>query len=407
MTQHDATRGYKRILAIVMDSIGIGQAPDAATFNDIGADTLGHIGEFFDGKLALPNLGGLGLSNIRPAQPILGVPPTRPAAGSFGKMTVTSYGNDSLDGHWEMMCLPVRFNMATFPNGFPKEIINGIEEFSGRTVIVNRPYSGTEVIRDYGEQQMVTGDLIVYTSGDSVLQIAAHEDVIPLDELYHICKYARTLVNGPDIVMGRVIARPYIGPDKDHFTRTANRHDFGLEPIKPTALDFLHDAGYDVIAVGKTNDIFSGHGFTKSFHNESNMDGMDHVDTVMAGDFTGLCFANLVDFDAMYGHRRNAQGDGEALMDFDRRVGHVMERMHDDDLLLITADHGNDPTYPGTDHTREFVPILAYSPGMAHPGLSLGVRDTCSDMGATVLDNFATAGNGEGTSFLEAIHRRN
>lgn len=402
MTEHVFTR-YKRILAIALDSIGIGQAPDAARFDDLGADTLGHIGEFLDGGLHVPNMARLGLGNIRPDNPIAGVPATQSPVGCFGKMTITSHGNDSLDGHWEMMCLPVRFEMATFPDGFPQWIVDGLEAFSGRRVIVNRPYSGTEVIRDYGEHQMRTGDLILYTSGDSVLQIAAHEDVIPVDELYRICAYARTLINGPEVVMGRVIARPYVGPDRDHFVRTSNRHDYGLEPIEKTALDLLHDDGVDVLAVGKINDIFSGHGIDKGWRNMSNMDGMDHVDEAMREDFTGLCFANLVDFDAMYGHRRDARGDGEALMAFDERLGLVMETMHDDDLLLITADHGNDPTYKGTDHTREFVPILAYSPSMSHPGTSLGVRATASDMGATILDNFGVPGNGNGTSFLEAI----
>lgn len=397
------TYRYKRVFAIALDSIGIGEAPDAAKFDDVGADTLGHIGRFFNGALKLPNMQRLGLGNIRADDPIDGVPPIADPIGAYGKMTITSWGNDSLDGHWEMMCLPVRFTMATFPDGFPQSIVDALEKFSGRKVIVNKPYSGTEVIRDYGEHQMATGDLILYTSGDSVLQIAAHEDVIPLDELYRICAYARTLINGPDIVMGRVIARPYVGPDKDHFTRTSNRHDYGLEPVAKTVLDYLHEAGYDVLAVGKTNDIFSGHGIDRGWRNKSNMDGMDHVDEAMGIDFTGLCFANLVDFDAMYGHRRNAQGDGDALMDFDRRLGTVLDAMKEDDLLMITADHGNDPTYKGTDHTREFVPILAYSPSMAHPGTDLGVRKTASDMGATILDNFNVEGNGEGTSFLPQI----
>lgn len=397
------TYRYKRVFAIALDSIGIGEAPDAAKFDDVGADTLGHIGRFFKGALKLPNMQRLGLGNIRANDPIDGVPPIADPIGAYGKMTITSWGNDSLDGHWEMMCLPVRFNMATFPDGFPQSIVDALEKFSGRKVIVNKPYSGTEVIKDYGEHQMATGDLILYTSGDSVLQIAAHEDVIPLDELYRICAYARTLINGPDIVMGRVIARPYVGPDKDHFTRTSNRHDYGLEPVAKTVLDYLHEAGYDVLAVGKTNDIFSGHGIDRGWRNKSNMDGMDHVDEAMGIDFTGLCFANLVDFDAMYGHRRNAQGDGDALMDFDRRLGGVLDAMKEDDLLMITADHGNDPTYKGTDHTREFVPILAYSPSMAHPGTDLGVRGTASDMGATILDNFNVEGNGEGTSFLPQI----
>ena len=260
-----------------------------------------------------------------------------------------------------------------------------------------------EVIHDYGEQQMKTGDLIVYTSGDSVLQIAAHEDVIPVEELYRICRYARTLVNGPEYTVGRIIARPYVGPDKDHFVRTANRHDFSLEPTGETDLDHLKAAGLDVIGIGKINDIFSGHGITEGYHNESNMDGMDHVDHVMKEDFHGFCFVNLVDFDAMYGHRRNPEGFGKALMDFDQRLGTVLENMREDDLLLITADHGNDPCFRGTDHTREVTPLLAYSPSMKHPGQSLGTRGTFADLGATIMENFGVAGNQVGTSFLAAI----
>ena len=401
---------YKRVLAIVIDSIGVGDAPDAAKYNSAGADTLGHMAQWWvDNKgraLELPNMARLGLNLCRPGKPFAGIPTPAAPEGAFGRMQVTSFGNDSLDGHWEMMCLPARFHVDYFPQGFPDSLLDKIRAFSGRGIVCNKPYSGTEVIRDYGEHQLATGDLIVYTSGDSVLQIAAHEDVIPLDELYRICEYARTLINGPEITMGRVIARPYVGPDKNHFQRTANRHDYGLVPTGPTALDFLNDAGYDVIAVGKTYDLFCGHGFQKSYHNESNSDGMDHVDEVMAGDWTGLCFTNLVDFDAVYGHRRNPEGDGLALEDFDRRLGAVMADMHEDDLVLVTADHGNDPTYTGTDHTRELVPLLAWSPSMATDGAAgtdLGLRGTCSDMGATILDNFDVAGNGEGTSFLDRL----
>ncbi|MCQ2569995.1 MAG: phosphopentomutase, partial [Limosilactobacillus sp.] len=284
----------------------------------------------------------------------------------------------------------------------PAWLIEKLETFAGRKVILNKPYSGTDVIHDYGEHQMATGDLIVYTSGDSVLQIAAHEDVIPVEELYRICEYARTLVNGPEVTIGRVIARPYVGPDKDHFTRTANRRDFSLAPIGETALDELKAAGLDVIAVGKTNDIFSGQGFTQSFHNESNMDGMDHVMTVLGQDFHGFCFTNLVDFDAMYGHRRNPQGFGQALMDFDQRLGEVLAAMKPDDLLLITADHGNDPGFTGSDHTRETVPLLAYSPSMKETNQSLGTRTTFSDLGATILENFGLTAQ-RGTSFYDAI----
>lgn len=393
---------YKRVFAIVLDSVGAGPAPDGAAFGDQGADTLGHVGHHFAGKLALPNLASLGLSNLH-ATPIEGVPVAHPAKGAYGRMVEISAGKDSMDGHWEMMGLPVERPLATFPKGFPASIIQQLEAFSGRKVIVNRPYSGTEVIKDYGEQQMATGDLIVYTSGDSVLQIAAHEEVIPLAELYRICEFARTLVNGPEYTVGRIIARPYVGPDKDHFTRTANRRDFSLEPTGATDLDRLKAAGLAVIGIGKINDIFSGHGIAKGYHNESNMDGMDHVDEVMQTDFTGFCFTNLVDFDAMYGHRRNPAGFGQALMDFDRRLGTVLANLRPDDLLLITADHGNDPCYQGTDHTREVVPLLAYSPSMKHGDIDLGQRATYADLGATILANFGVAGNGVGTSFLAQL----
>ncbi len=392
---------YKRVFVIVMDSVGTGAAHDAAKFDDVGSDTLGHVGEYYKGALKLPNLGKLGISNLRDT-PIEGVPVADPAIGDYGKMEEISAGKDSMDGHWEMMGLPVMKPLSTFPNGFPQEIVDKLEKFSGRKVIVNKPYSGTEVIHDYGERQMKTGELILYTSGDSVMQIAAHEDVIPVEELYKICEYARTLVNGPEYTVGRIIARPYVGPDKDHFTRTANRHDFSLKPIGETDMDRLRAAGYDVIGVGKINDIFSGEGIDKGYHNESNMDGMDHVDEVMKQDFTGFCFTNLVDFDAMYGHRRNPKGFGQALMDFDKRLVKVLDEMKPDDLLMVTADHGNDPGFKGTDHTRENVPLLVYSPSMNKPNQSLGLRKTFSDLGATILENFNVEPV-KGTSFYKEI----
>lgn len=392
---------YKRVFVIVMDSVGTGAAHDAAKFDDVGSDTLGYVGEYYKGALKLPNLGKLGISNLRDT-PIEGVPVADPAIGDYGKMEEVSAGKDSMDGHWEMMGLPVMKPLSTFPNGFPQEIVDKLEKFSGRKVIVNKPYSGTEVIHDYGERQMETGELILYTSGDSVMQIAAHEDVIPVEELYKICEYARTLVNGPEYTVGRIIARPYVGPDKDHFTRTANRHDFSLKPIGETDMDRLRAAGYDVIGVGKINDIFSGEGIDKGYHNESNMDGMDHVGEVMKQDFTGFCFTNLVDFDAMYGHRRNPKGFGQALMDFDKRLGKVLDEMKPDDLLMVTADHGNDPGFKGTDHTRENVPLLVYSPSMNKPNQSLGLRKTFSDLGATILENFNVEPV-KGTSFYKEI----
>lgn len=392
---------FKRVFGIVTDSIGIGEAPDADKFNDVGADTLGHIGDFFQGKFNVPNMVKIGLGNIRKDKPILGAEPIDQPVGYYGKMYEISAGKDSMDGHWEMMSLPVTKPLGFFPNGFPQELIKKIEDFSGRKVIVNKPYSGTEIIHDYGEQQMKTGDLIVYTSGDSVLQIAAHTDIIPLKELYKICEYARSITTD-EYHVGRIIARPYTGPDKDHFTRTSDRHDYTLVPPEDTDLDRLKSAGYDVLGVGKINDIFSGRGITKGWHTVSNMDGMDKTIAAADMDFTGFCFTNLVDFDAKYGHRRNAQGDGDALMAFDKRLGEMMAKMNDDDLLIITADHGNDPTYKGTDHTREYVPLLVYSPSFKSHG-SLGIRSPFSDFGATVLDNFGVAGNNKGVSFLNDL----
>ncbi|WEV64261.1 phosphopentomutase [Bifidobacterium sp. ESL0732] len=392
---------YRRVFGLVMDSIGTGAAPDAARFGDEGADTLGSIGRYFAGRLELPNFARLGISNLRPV-PIEGVPASEQPIGCYGRMREVSVGKDSMDGHWEMMGLPVRRELSFFPHGFPDELMDRISKFAGRGIVGNRPESGTKILDELGEHQMETGDLIVYTSGDSVLQIAAHEDIIPVKELYRICEYARSLVNGPEYMVGRIIARPYVGSGRGHFTRTANRHDFTLKPYGKTVLDYLQEAGVRTIGIGKINDIFSGQGIDEGYHNQSNMDGMDHVDHVMEQDFTGFCFANLVDFDAMYGHRRNPEGDGCALMELDTRLGTVIANMRDDDLLMITADHGNDPCFKGTDHTREFVPLLAYSPSMGHPA-SLGTRGTFSDFGATILDNFNVTGSGTGTSFLKDL----
>ncbi|GMA46473.1 phosphopentomutase [Tetragenococcus muriaticus] len=392
---------YKRIFAIVLDSVGTGAAPDAAQFDDEGSDTLGHVGEAYNGNLALPNLQKLGLSNLR-EEAIEGVPAVDNPLGYYGKMTEISAGKDSMDGHWEMMGLPVSQPLDFFPDGFPEELLAKIADFSGRKIVGNRPASGTKIIEELGEHQMETGDLIIYTSGDSVLQIAAHEEIIPLDELYRICEYARSLVNGPKYTLGRVIARPYVGDNKDNFTRTSHRHDYSLEPTGKTDLDYLQENHIQTIGIGKINDIFSGNGLDDVYHNDDNMDGMNHLDHVMTQDFTGFCFVNLVDFDSMYGHRRNPIGFGQALMDFDQRLATVLEQLREDDLLLITADHGNDPGFKGTDHTREQVPLLAYSPSM-EKSASLGIRSTFSDLGATVLSNFNVKGTGKGTSFLTEL----
>lgn len=391
---------YKRVFGIVIDSVGTGAAPDADKYGDVGADTLASVGKAYQGKLALPNLQKLGLSNLR-QKAIQGVQPASDPVGYYGKMTEVSAGKDSMDGHWEMMGLAVTKPLNFFPEGFPAELLQKISDFSGRKIIGNKPASGTEIIKELGQEQLETGSLIIYTSGDSVLQIAAHEEIIPLEELYRICKYARSLVNGPEYIVGRVIARPYVGPDKDHFTRTSNRHDFALQPFAKTYLDAIQAAGFKTIGIGKINDIFSGQGIDQTYHNESNMDGMDHLDYVMKEDFTGFCFVNLVDFDALYGHRRDPIGFGQALMDFDQRLGTVLAELKEDDLLLITADHGNDPGFKGTDHTREQVPLLAYSPSM-QASSSLGVRTTFADFGATIADNFGIK-EASGTSFLAEL----
>lgn len=396
---------YKRIFGLVLDSVGAGEAPDAADFDDEGADTLAHLGEFFNGALKLPNLQKLGVSNMY-ADGIPNLKQVAQPVGYYGKMREVSVGVDSLEGHWEMMGLPVMFSFDHFPEGFPDDLLDQISAYAHRGIIkaANRPISGTTVIAEYGEEQLKTGDLIIYTSGDSVLQIAANTAVIPLEELYDICRYARSLVNGPTYRIGRVIARPYIGEDAEHFERTSDRHDFAFAPYEDTVIDRLQQAGFKTIGIGKINDIFTGRGIDEAFHNDSDMDGMDHVLTALAEDFTGFCFTNLVDFDAKFGHRRNAQGYGENLMAVDQRIGEVMAQMHDDDLLMITADHGNDPTFKGTDHTRELVPLLVYSPSFTHT-TSLGVRDTYSDFGATILDNFnLLTATDKGTSFLNDLH---
>ncbi|MHA3065130.1 phosphopentomutase [Lacticaseibacillus saniviri] len=393
---------FDRVVAIVLDSIGIGEAPDAAKYDDTGADTLGHIGDFFGDKWALPNLQRLGLGNIRADKPITGVPAIETPIGYYGKMYEISAGKDSMDGHFEMMGVPVTEPLGFFPNGFPAELIAKIEAFAHRKVIVNKPYSGTEVLKDYGEEQLKTGDLIVYTSGDSVLQIAAQTDLIPLKELYRICEYVRSITIDAPYRIGRVIARPYVGTTKDTFERTSDRHDYALLPDKPTDLNRLQDAGVPTYGVGKINDIFSGQGLDDGVHTTSNVDGMNQtIDAIKRGQ-EGFIFTNLVDFDAMYGHRRNPEGDGQALMTFDQQLGELLDTLAPNDLLLITADHGNDPGFRGTDHTREYVPLLAYSASLPG-GATLGIRSPFSDLGATVLENFGVTGNGIGHSFLDQL----
>lgn len=390
---------FKRIHVIVMDSVGIGALPDADKFNDVGTNTLLHISQEKHG-LNLPNLGRMGLSNISKLE---GVDIATKPLGFYSKMQEASCGKDTMTGHWEMMGLYIDKPFQVFPNGFPDDLIKQIEDFSGRKIIGNCPASGTEIIKQYGEHQLKTGDLIVYTSADSVLQIAAHEEVIPLDELYRICQFCRDITREGKYQLGRIIARPYIGTCKDDFTRTANRHDYALKPFGKTVMNSLQDANLDSIAIGKIRDIFDGEGVTKAIRTVSNMDGMDKFIQILSEGFTGLSFTNLVDFDAKFGHRRNPIGYGDALEEFDARLPEVFAKMQDNDLLIITADHGNDPTYTGTDHTREYVPLLIYGKQLTSFG-SLPIRKTFSDLGATIADNFEVTMPKYGQSFLDDLH---
>ncbi len=390
-------RTYKRIHLIVLDSVGIGEAPDAEKFNDKGADTLGHIAEKMNG-LNMPNMGKLGLSNIRE---IKGITPAEHPLAYYTKMQEASNGKDTMTGHWEIMGLNIKEPFQTFPNGFPEELIRQLEEKTGRKVIGNKPASGTAIIEELGKEHMETGAIIVYTSADPVLQIAAHEEVIPLEELYKICKIARELTLADEYKVGRVIARPFVG-EPGHFTRTSNRHDYALKPFGRTVMNELKDGGYDVIALGKIADIYDGEGITDAVRTVSNMDGMDKFIKTMDKEFTGLSFLNLVDFDALYGHRRDPEGYGKALEEFDARLPEVFAKMTAEDLLIITADHGNDPVHHGTDHTREFVPLIVYSKQFKR-GKELPLRKTFADIGATVADNFNVKLPDYGTSFLRDL----
>ncbi|MBP1311222.1 phosphopentomutase [Paenibacillus sp. 1182] len=389
---------FKRIHLVVMDSVGIGEAPDAAQFDDYDVDTLGHIARERSG-LKMPNMGKLGLSNIRSIE---GVAAADKPLAYYTKMQEASNGKDTMTGHWEIMGLNIAVPFRVFPDGFPDELIQRIEEHTGRKVIGNKPASGTEIIDELGEEHVKTGALIIYTSADSVLQIAAHEEVVPLKELYEICEFCRKITLEDPYMLGRIIARPFVG-EAGNFSRTSNRHDYALKPFGRTTMNELKDAGLDVIALGKISDIYDGEGVTKAVRTVSNMDGMDKLVATLDEDFTGLSFLNLVDFDAVYGHRRDPQGYGQALDDYDARLPEVFAKMTDDDLLIITADHGNDPTYRGTDHTREYVPLLVYSPRFTAGDKELAVRKTFADIGATVADNFGVKLPEHGTSFLAEL----
>ena len=377
-------RHYKRVFLIVTDSLGIGAMPDADRYGDQGSDTLGHIDGAVE-SLRLPNLERLGLGNLHPLRHVQAV--KHPLA-RYASLMEASAGKDTMTGHWEMMGLRTTTPFQTFTeNGFPAELLKELSKRTGHRIIGNKSASGTEILDELAEQEIATGDMIVYTSADSVLQICGNEETFGLAELYRCCEIARELTLRDEWKVGRVIARPYIGRKKGEFVRTANRHDYALKPGGPTALNALKDRGLDVISVGKIFDIFDGEGLTESNKSKSSVHGMEQTIEIAGRDFNGLCFVNLVDFDALWGHRRNPAGYAAELERFDGKLGELMEKIGDDDLLMITADHGNDPTYSGTDHTREMVPFLAYSPSMDGGG-ALARQESFAVNGATVAENF-------------------
>lgn len=390
------TTPFKRIHLIVMDSVGIGEGPDAAAFNDEGSHTLRHTLEGFDQDL--PNLEKLGLGNIEKLPVVKKV--SNPES-FYTKMSEASVGKDTMTGHWEIMGLNIMQPFKVYPDGFPKALIDEIESMTGRKVVANIPASGTAIIDEWGEHQMKTGDLIVYTSADPVLQIAAHEDIIPLDELYDICEKVREITKDPKYLIGRIIARPYVG-EPGNFTRTSNRHDYALKPFGKTVMNELKEASYDVIALGKINDIYDGEGVTQAIRTKNNMDGMDKLIEIVQQDFNGLSFLNLVDFDAQFGHRRDKPGYAQAIKDFDNRLPELISKLKEDDLVIITADHGNDPTAEGTDHTREYIPVLMFSPKITEYH-ELAQDDTFSSIGATIADNFDVSLPKYGRSYLTEL----
>lgn len=378
---------FKRVFLIVIDSLGIGEMPDAADYGDVGADTLGHISDRAD-SFDIPNLQKLGMANLKQLKQVEAM--ARPE-GYYAALREASASKDTMTGHWEMMGLRVTTPFKTFTeNGFPEDLIAELERRTGHKVIGNKSASGTVILDELGEEEIATGNMIVYTSADSVLQICGNEETFDLKELYRCCEIARELTMREEWKVGRVIARPYVGKKRGEFKRTSNRHDYALKPFGPTALNVLKDSGLDVIAVGKINDIFAGEGITRAERSKSSVHGMEQTIDIAGEAFEGLCFVNLVDFDALWGHRRNPQGYREELERFDVKLGELLEKLSDSDLLMITADHGNDPTYRGTDHTREKVPLLLYSPAFDGSG-SLGELDTFAVIGATIADNFGVS----------------
>lgn len=375
---------YKRIFAIVIDSLGVGALPDAAEYGDAGTDTLGHISQYRD-EFAIPNLQKLGMANLHPLKQVAAV---EKPLGYYAYLNEASTGKDTMTGHWEMMGLHITKPFKTFTEtGFPKELLDELSARTGRVIIGNKSASGTEILDELAEEEIATGHMIVYTSADSVLQICGNEETFGLDELYRCCEIAREITMRDEWKVGRVIARPYLGKKKGEFKRTSNRHDYALKPYGRTVLNVMKDAGLDVISVGKIFDIFDGEGLTESNKSKSSVHGMEQTIDIAKKDFNGLCFVNLVDFDALWGHRRDVEGYAKEIEKFDVKLGEFLGLLRDDDLLIITADHGNDPTHTGTDHTREKVPFIAYSPSMQGAG-RLEDAQTFAVIGATIADNF-------------------
>ena len=394
-------RKYKRVFTIVIDSLGIGAMPDGEKFGDVGVNTLGHISEAVE-NFRIPTLQKLGMANLTLLRQVSAV---ENPLGYQAALRERSNGKDTMTGHWEIMGIETKKPFKTFTeHGFPKELIEELEKRTGHKVIGNKSASGTEIIDELGEEEIATGHMIVYTSADSVLQICGNEETFGLEELYRCCEIARELTMKEEWRVGRVIARPYIGKKKGEFERTSNRHDYALKPPMKTALDVLKDHGLDVISVGKIKDIFDGEGITEAYKSKSSVHGMEQTIDIAKKDFHGLCFVNLVDFDAKWGHRRNPEGYAKELEMFDEKLKILLEKLKDNDLLIITADHGNDPTYTGTDHTREKVPFLAYGKAMEGNGM-LPEQDTFAVIGATIVDNFGLhmPENTIGTSLLSYI----
>lgn len=383
----------KRVFIIVLDSCGVGEMPDSADYGDVGSNTLRACTT--SSKLRIPTLQKMGIFNINKVD--CGAPVETPT-GAYGRMAEKSRGKDTTIGHWELAGVISPKPLPTFPDGFPASFIKAFERRTGYPVLCNKPYSGTDVIRDFGREQEVTKGLICYTSADSVFQIAANEADVPLPELYRICGLAREMLSGEELGVGRVIARPYVG-EYPNYTRTSNRHDFSLEPPRTTLLDEIKEAGLASIGVGKINDIFAGRGITEYVRNESNADGMHHAIDYAKKDFHGLCFINLVDFDMVYGHRNDVDGYANALTEFDEELRELLPLLQKDDLLVITADHGCDPSTPSTDHSREHVPVLLYGEPVK-AGVNLGTRPTYADLAATVAEYLGVKADIAGESFL-------